>query len=152
VNRLRAGLPGAQISGRAHAFCRLLIEATQPPIQWELSSFPAINPPECDAEHRPSSSTKFKNTWRYNSPYLIYLYRVNRNVCIFVIYLESLTGTLIVSLQLTTLLTLQWGHFFITMIAVTCKTMSCHYTRDTTYAALHCDSLDCMIIALNQVT
>jgi len=51
VNRLRAGLFGAQISGRAQDFCRLLIEPTQPPIQWELGSFPAIKPTQCDAEH-----------------------------------------------------------------------------------------------------
>lgn len=132
-----AGLSGAQISKRAQDFCRLVIEATHPPIQWDLGSFPVIKRPEHDAEQWPSSSTEVKNTWRYNSPYLICLHRVYRNLRTLFIYPESLTGRLVVTLQPTTLLTLQLGHFFVALIAVACMTMSCQWTRNTTYGALH---------------
>jgi hypothetical protein len=50
VNMSPAGLSGAQISKRAQDFCRLVIEATHPPIQWDLGSFPVIKRPEHDAE------------------------------------------------------------------------------------------------------
>jgi hypothetical protein len=62
---------------------------------------------------------------------------VNRNVFTFIIYVESLTSRLFVTLQLTNLLTLQWSHFFIAMIAVACMTMSYQWTRNTTYGARH---------------
>ena len=60
-----------------------------------------------------------------------------RNLFTFIIYLESITGRLVFTLQPTNLLTIQWGHFFIAMISVACMTMSCHCTGNTTYAALH---------------